>query len=172
MIGHDFRRAYFTIPQLRVFVNVTTPRDYLASDVFFAAIDLRQQGTLRTHGAAEKDEQRDGANDVSHGQKHTRNKIWLTTRYVGLKKARVDAFPHYARASSGVHSPLTGTASSRRRSAKAPAVLALSSLCLQEVNDLFNEIAGLSGCSVSESNVTHQLRRAAVIVAPTAPVRS
>ena len=75
MIGHDLRRACFTIPQLRMLVNVTTPGDHLASDLFFAPIDLCRQRTLRTDGVAEKHQQKDAANDVSHGQKHKRNKL-------------------------------------------------------------------------------------------------
>ena len=87
MIGHDLRRACFTIPQLRVLVNVTTPGDHLASDLFFAPIDLCRQGTLRTHRVAEKHEQKDAAGEVSHGQKHKRNRR-SRTRSSGAKVIR------------------------------------------------------------------------------------
>ena len=70
MIGHNLCRACFAIPELRMLVNVTTPRDHLASDLFFATIDFSRQWTLRTYGGAEKQEQKDGANEVSHAQKH------------------------------------------------------------------------------------------------------
>jgi hypothetical protein len=72
MIGHDLCRACFAIPELRMLVNVTAPRDHLAGDLFLATIDLCRCGTLRGYGAAENREQEDGANDVSHRQKDTR----------------------------------------------------------------------------------------------------
>jgi hypothetical protein len=72
MIGHDLGRARFTIPKFRMLVNVATPPDHPASDLFFAPIDLCRKRTLRINGAAGKDEQRDGANNLSHGPKYTR----------------------------------------------------------------------------------------------------
>jgi hypothetical protein len=41
MIGHDLRRAGFAIPELRMFVKVTTPAKHLLEHLLCAAIDLR-----------------------------------------------------------------------------------------------------------------------------------
>jgi hypothetical protein len=60
MIGNNLRRADFTIPQLRVLVNVTTPRNYLVRNLLFAPIDLCLRTTLRTCGGAEKHDQQAG----------------------------------------------------------------------------------------------------------------
>ena len=76
MIGDDFRGTGFSIPQLRMLVNVSTPRDDLAVDLFLATIDLCRQRTLRIDGAGEageKNQERDGADDLSHEKKHMPN---------------------------------------------------------------------------------------------------
>ena len=73
MIGHDLCRACFAIPELRMLMKVTAPRDDFARDLFFATVDLCRCRALRTHGTAENREQENGANDLSHGQKDTRN---------------------------------------------------------------------------------------------------